>query len=400
MRTHKDKVLRRDALIRDMFMQNFTAPEMCLLLKRCHGLPVGLSTVKSTLRRLNLKKREYDTDEVVVGAILKEIETSGILLGYRSMWTRLRVTYNIRTTQANVLHILNVLTPEAVQARKKRRLQRRKYRSKGPNFLIHVDGYDKLKPYGFCISGAIDGFSRRILWLRVNRTNNNPAVIGGYLIDLIYELEGVPRQIRIDAGTENTIIEAIEIALRSFHTDSVCGDKSVITGKSTGNQRIERYWGSLRGCFSQYYMTLFKDLQDHGAFNNTNDIQVEALRFSFMELLQAELDRVKREWNLHTVRKSTMAQAPPGKPELLFSCPEDIHGDEEYKSYCFPVDMTHVQALDRGMVTRLRKSGTSEEFEQLFKVIMEERDLVMPTTVDEALHLYAFLADRATDLLE
>ena len=31
--------------------------------------------------------------------------------------------------------------------------------------MWHIDGYDKLKPYGFCVHGAIDGFSRRIMWI-------------------------------------------------------------------------------------------------------------------------------------------------------------------------------------------------------------------------------------------
>ena len=42
----------------------------------------------------------------------------------------------------------------------------------GPNFIWHIDGYDKLKPYGFCIHGAVDGYSRRILWLEVGPSNN------------------------------------------------------------------------------------------------------------------------------------------------------------------------------------------------------------------------------------
>ena len=42
-----------------------------------------------------------------------------------------------------------------------------------PNAVWHADGYDKLKPYGFPIHGAIDGFSRRVLWLDVTRSNNN-----------------------------------------------------------------------------------------------------------------------------------------------------------------------------------------------------------------------------------
>lgn len=29
----------------------------------------------------------------------------------------------------------------------------------GPNQVWHLDGFDKLKPYGFCIHGCIDGKS-------------------------------------------------------------------------------------------------------------------------------------------------------------------------------------------------------------------------------------------------
>lgn len=28
----------------------------------------------------------------------------------------------------------------------------------GPNYVWHLDGYDKLKPYGFAIHACIDGF--------------------------------------------------------------------------------------------------------------------------------------------------------------------------------------------------------------------------------------------------
>ncbi len=50
-----------------------------------------------------------------------------------------------------------------------------------PNFAWHADGYDKLKPYGFPVHGCIDGFSRRLIWLKVSRTNNDPAVVAGWL---------------------------------------------------------------------------------------------------------------------------------------------------------------------------------------------------------------------------
>ena len=41
-------------------------------------------------------------------------------------------------------------------------LKQRVYNVPGPNFCWNVDGYDKIKPYGFPLHGAIDGYSRRL----------------------------------------------------------------------------------------------------------------------------------------------------------------------------------------------------------------------------------------------
>lgn len=57
-----------------------------------------------------------------------------------------------------MLEYQNLIDPEGVQARLSNRLVRREYFSKGPNFLIHIDGYDKIKKYGFGIHGAICGY--------------------------------------------------------------------------------------------------------------------------------------------------------------------------------------------------------------------------------------------------
>lgn len=56
-----------------------------------------------------------------------------------------------------VMELLREMDPVGTRQRKHRRLQRRVYRNKGPNYVWHVDGYDKLRPYGFDIHGCIDG---------------------------------------------------------------------------------------------------------------------------------------------------------------------------------------------------------------------------------------------------
>nr|XP_022321063.1 uncharacterized protein LOC111123185 [Crassostrea virginica] len=110
------------------------------------------------------------------------------------------------------------------------------YLNNGPNYLVHVDGYDKLKPFGFAIHGAMCGFSRRILWLKVARTNNDPSVVASYFLKYLEEINSAPRCVRIDAGTENVYIEDIQKSFRWYHNDDMCGEKSVIKGRSMCNQ--------------------------------------------------------------------------------------------------------------------------------------------------------------------
>lgn len=55
----------------------------------------------------------------------------------------------IESLREQVLAIQKELDPIGVLERKQRRLKRRVYHNKGPNYLLHVDGYDKLKRFGF-----------------------------------------------------------------------------------------------------------------------------------------------------------------------------------------------------------------------------------------------------------
>ena len=57
--------------------------------------------------------------------------------------------------QETVRLMLRQMDPAAVVNRRQHRLQRRTYTSLGPNHMWHVDGYDKLRPYGILISGSV-----------------------------------------------------------------------------------------------------------------------------------------------------------------------------------------------------------------------------------------------------
>ena len=81
------------------------------------------------------------------------------------MRQRLLVHHGIVATCETVRLALSVIDPNGVMLRQSISLRRRVYRNSGPNFAIHFDGWDKLKPYGVSVHGGIDGFSRRLLWL-------------------------------------------------------------------------------------------------------------------------------------------------------------------------------------------------------------------------------------------
>ncbi|VDI62362.1 Hypothetical predicted protein, partial [Mytilus galloprovincialis] len=108
----------------------------------------------------------------LVQEMILELRSEGYAnLGYRSMWRLLNTHYNLTVTQETVRLCLRAVDSVGVESRKRYRLHRRSYFNSGPNYLIHIDGYDKLKSYGIAIHGAIDGYSRRILWLKAGPSN-------------------------------------------------------------------------------------------------------------------------------------------------------------------------------------------------------------------------------------
>ena len=112
---------------------------------------------------------------------------------------------------------------------------RHNYVSQGPNFVWHVDGYDKLKPFGFCIHGSIDSFSRKIIWLEVGVTNNHSRTIAKYYLECVKQQSCLPRILRYERGTENSPLKIIQPSFRNECEDAFAVINSIIFGKITSN---------------------------------------------------------------------------------------------------------------------------------------------------------------------
>ena len=195
-----------DELITRYFRLGFAYQNILLFLSNYHSIVISLRTLNSKLRLLGLRRKnaDYDLDNVR-NRIQQEIDGPDCSGGYRAVWHILQMEGN-QVPRENVRALLKELDPEGVEERRAKTLRRRRYCTPGPNFVWHVDGYDKLKPYGFPVHGCIDGYSRKVLWFKLCKTNNDPAVVGQHLLGAIEKYGGCPTLLRSDNGTENVIM--------------------------------------------------------------------------------------------------------------------------------------------------------------------------------------------------
>ena len=139
----------------------------------------------------------------------------------------------LNVSRAIAAQIMKELDPAGVDVRRRRTLRRRLYYSKVPNWAWHIDGYDKLKLFGFEIHECIDGYNKRVLWLNVSRSNKNLKGICNLFVNYLRVMKGVPRKIVADRGTENVFIAGFQRFFRRNHENDLAGHSSFLFGKST-----------------------------------------------------------------------------------------------------------------------------------------------------------------------
>lgn len=348
-----------------------------------HCVEISISTLRRRLKDYGLCRRRALFDESQVRArVLELMHNSKGCLGYRNIWHTLKLE-GMHVPRLFVQNLLKELDPAAVERRKAHKLSRRVYAAKGPNFVWHCDGYDKLKPYGFPIHGCIDGYSRKILWLHVVKTNNSPTHIAKLYLNCVGEFGGCPLNLVTDLGTENVTIAAMQ----SFFLDN-CGSHRYVA--SPHNQRIEAWWAMLRKTWSNPWMEFFKGLVEEGLFNRANPLQANCLWFAFAELLDKELQGVKNHWNSHRIRTSRSGTVG-GRPDILFGLPARTDAEQ-----CLNfVDAPQLEAVRLSLPHECLESGPTADTMSQFRRMRSELNISQASTREESLRLYFALLQSA-----
>ena len=168
------------------------------------------------MKELNLFRRPVERirtdDATLLAAVREELSGSGSNIGYRRAWAHLRKT-GLKVRQEDVRRAILQYDLDGVSRKKRRNLRRRKYFSAGPNYPWHIDGHDKIKPFGFSLHGCIDGFSRRLIWLEVSSSNKKAEILGKFYLHAVRQLQSIPKKLKANDGTEHAIIQLIHILL-------------------------------------------------------------------------------------------------------------------------------------------------------------------------------------------
>ncbi|XP_065917342.1 uncharacterized protein [Dysidea avara] len=130
-------------------------------------------------------------------------------------------------------------------------------------------------------------------------------------------------------------------------------------------------------------MDYFKALRESGELDDSSEYHIDCLRYCFMDLIQAELDYVAHEWNIHRIRPSN--HNPGGIPDKLYFFPED----EGTRSYRHTVSSDDVESAREWSVTK--PCSVPKEFTDLAEHVMSEDNISKPTNADEAIVLYKHL---------
>uniref|UniRef100_T1IYU6 Integrase core domain-containing protein n=1 Tax=Strigamia maritima TaxID=126957 RepID=T1IYU6_STRMM len=246
----------------------------------------SLRTLQRRLAAANLRRLDNNIPYVQVRSAMAEILAGpGKNVGYRQVY----LTRNCLPNN----EILGGLNPQGFARRCIRNKKiglRRMFHSKGVNYVCSVDQHDKLmrfrkSQFPLGVSGCIDTYSRKILWINISMTNSNPDKPLQLMLDAIRKNGNIgPQILRCDKGSEN-------VKMLTFQ---------VFTGENTDGG-------------------LPKDPSDLMNYDPTNLTHRQLLYCTYGHAIQKSSNKFYTNWNSHRVRAQKDVGRPNEIPNVLFA---------------------------------------------------------------------------------
>lgn len=252
---------------------------------------IGVS--RSTLYRV------LEDDDLIGVTDISDQELDAIIASYKETHPndgeRILIGYlrsrNIHIPRSRIRNSIHRIDPHGIELRKLTTIRRRTYHVEGPNHVWHMDGNHKLIRWKFIIHGAIDGYSRLVVFLKCSTNNTAATVLSSFIIAT--QSYGVPKRLRTDLGGEN--VDAWQYMVDYHGGDERC----VITGSSIHNERIERLWRDVRNSVITPFREKFLSLEQQEILDVDNDVDLFCLHEVFRDRINHSLSGFVNSWNNH-----------------------------------------------------------------------------------------------------
>ena len=264
--------------------------ELCSLGFKWKDISDMLLVSRWTIRRTVIEYRIQDvtgflqlSDEQLDGHVRYFMQQHGALVGF-SMTSGYLRSLGFRVQQ----------DPSNVRLRWAVVVSRRTYSVPGPNSLWHLDGHHSLVNWGFVIHGAIDGFSRLIVYLRCS-TNNKSNTVKNLFLSVTEQYQWQSR-VRTDLGGENVEVWQLMEEERGPNRGSY------IAASSVHNQCIERLWRDVfcNVCHTFYYT--FQTMEQFGILQRESRVHMFILHYVFQPRINRAIESFVHAWNNHPMR--------------------------------------------------------------------------------------------------
>ena len=193
-------------------------------------------------------------------------------------------------TRARMRASIHRIDPLGVAERSRQIIRRRVYSAPHPNYVWHMDSHHNLIRWRMVTHGAIDGFSRKVLYLTC-ANNNRASTVVSFFSNAV-DLCGLPDRIRSDKGGEN--VDVWRYMLHYHNMDPTC----VIAGPSTHNVRL---WNDVFRCVGQIFYSLLYSLEEEELLDPLNDTDLFCVHLAILPEVNHCLRGFMESWNHHSL---------------------------------------------------------------------------------------------------